>query len=151
MGQRFLNPYPQFLDSTPAVYSGGLLYFYASGTSSLLDTYSNEALSVANTNPVVLNSAGRPAVAIFLSNVAYKVVLKDSSGSEIWTIDPYYGTDFKSVTVTKVGSGSPTGSVAGTAGSSGGNSSGDSTGNSGGIDFGDASGGNSGGSAGSER
>jgi hypothetical protein len=75
--------------------------------------------SHANTNPVILNSAGYPDVAIFLQNRPYKVVLKDSNDVTITTVDPYYVTDLKSVSITKVGLGAPTGLVEGTAGSPG--------------------------------
>lgn len=119
MAQRFNVPFSQFLSSTPSVYAGGFLYFYATGTTTPLDTYSNNTLATPNANPVVLNSAGRPSTAIFLQNLPYKVVLKDVSGNEIWTADPVSTTDFQSLCITKVGSGSPSGLVAGTAGSSG--------------------------------
>lgn len=84
---RFQNPNEQFLDATGQPYSGGFLYFYSSGTSTPLATYSDSGLSIANTNPVVLDSAGR-AGSIFLQAQLYKVVLKDSSGVQIWTEDP---------------------------------------------------------------
>ena len=119
MAQRFYPVFPQHLDSTPSVYAGGFLYFYATGTTTPLDTYSNNTLATPNANPVVLNSAGRPSTAIFLQNLPYKVVLKDVNGAEIWTADPVSTTDFQSLCITKVGSGSPSGLVAGTAGSSG--------------------------------
>ncbi|WP_441235668.1 hypothetical protein [Bradyrhizobium sp. 930_D9_N1_4] len=118
MAGRFINPFPQFTDSTPDVYSGGKLYFYATGTSTPLNTYTTKALAVANPNPVVLNSAGRPAVDIFLQDLEYKVVLKDASDNIIWTADPVSHRDSLLVAKTSTGSGSPNGSVAGTAGSS---------------------------------
>jgi hypothetical protein len=118
MAGRFINPFPQFTDATPDVYSGGKLYFYATGTDTPLNTYTTKALSVANPNPVVLNSAGRPAVNIFLQDLEYKVVLKDSSDNTIWTADPVSHRDSLLVAKTVTGSGSPNGSVAGTAGSS---------------------------------
>ena len=62
MAGRFVNPYPQFSDSTPTMYSGAKLFFYEAGTSTKLNTYSDRSLSSANNNQVVLNSAGRPAV-----------------------------------------------------------------------------------------
>jgi len=118
MAGRFINPYSQFMDSTPDVYSGGKLYFYASGTSTPLNTYTTKALSVANPNPIVLNSAGRPAVDIFLQDLEYKVVLTDANDVVIWTADPVSHRDSLLVAKTVTGSGSPNGSVAGTAGSS---------------------------------
>lgn len=118
MAGRFVNPYPQFADATPDVYAGGRLCFYATGTSTPLDTYTTKALAVANPNPIVLNSAGRPAVDIFLQDLEYKVVLKDANDNEIWTADPVSHRDSLLVAKTITGSGSPNGSVAGTAGSS---------------------------------
>jgi hypothetical protein len=123
VANRFFNPNEQFCDSAGQVYAGGTLDFYASGTSTRLNTYSDSALSIANTNPVVLDSAGR-ANSIFLQNLAYKVVLSqlNSDGvtfSQIWTEDPVYSSDYSTRAKLTSGSGSPNGSVAGTAGSAG--------------------------------
>lgn len=117
MAGRFNNPFPQFLDSTPNVYAGGTLEFYASGTSTPQNIYTNEALSTPADNPLTLNSAGRPAVDIFLQDLDYKVVLKDVDGNEIWTADPVSARDSSYIAKTLTGSGSPNGVVAGTAGS----------------------------------
>jgi hypothetical protein len=118
MGGRFFNPRARHSSST-AAYSGGKLYFYAAGTSTPLDTYSDYALATPNANPVVLNSAGYPDSSIFLSDAGYKVVLKDSSDNTIWTEDNVYARDQALITARKTGSGSPSGAVAGTAGSAG--------------------------------
>lgn len=119
MGQRLNNPFPQFWSSS-AAYSGGTLTFFASGGSTPLAVYSDKALSSSIGTSVTLNSAGRYIASdIFLSNVDYKVVLKDSDGVTIWTADPVRGSDFTSVPLWSVGSGSPSGVVAGTAASSG--------------------------------
>ena len=122
MAGRFVNPYPQFSDSTPAMYSGAKLFFYAAGTSTKLNTYSDRTLSSANTNPVVLNSAGRPAVEIWLQDLDYKVVLAPSTDTDpptspIWSSDYVRARDSALIAKTITGSGSPNGSVAGTAGS----------------------------------
>ena len=117
MAGRFINPYSQFMDSTPDVYVGGKLYFYQTGTSTPLNTYTTKALAVANPNPVVLNSAGRPSVDIFLQDLEYKVVLTDASDNIIWTADPVSHRDSQLVAKTLTGSGTPNGAVAGTAGS----------------------------------
>lgn len=117
MAGRFINPYSQFMDSTPDVYVGGKLYFYQTDTSTPLNTYTTKALAVANPNPVVLNSAGRPAVDIFLQDLEYKVVLTDADDNVIWTADPVSHRDSQLVAKTLTGSGTPNGAVAGTAGS----------------------------------
>lgn len=116
MANRLFSPDEQYCDQTGLPYAGGTLSFYASGTSTPLNTYSNQALSIANTNPVVLDSAGR-AGSIFLQNLAYKVVLADSSANQIWTEDPVYSSDFSTVGQFQTNVGNPNGAVAGTAGS----------------------------------
>jgi hypothetical protein len=78
------------VDTNGDPYAGGLLYFYETGTTTLLDTYSDEILSSANANPVVADSAGRFA-AIFLKPQAYKVVFKTSADVTVWTQDPVNG------------------------------------------------------------
>lgn len=82
-----LSPSPKFtaLDSTGAPLAGGQLYTYAAGTTTPLTTYTDSTGTVANTNPVVLNSRGEAD--IWLSSLAYKYVLKDSIGNLIWTVD----------------------------------------------------------------
>jgi len=122
MASRFVNPFPQYLDSTPEVRAGAKLFFYAAGTSTKQNTYSDRTLSSANTNPVVLNSSGYPAVDIYLQDLDYKVVLAPSTdtdppGSPIWTADYVRGRDSALIAKTVTGSGSPNGTVAGTAGS----------------------------------
>jgi len=123
MSGRFINPFPQFLDATPTVRAGAKLFFYAAGTSTKQNTYSDRALSSANTNPVVLNSAGYPSTDIYLQDLDYKVVLApatdtDPPTSPIWTADYVRARDSALIAKTLTGSGSPSGVVAGTAGSS---------------------------------
>lgn len=122
MAGRFVNPLPQFSDATPTMYAGAKVFFYATGTSTKLSTYTTKALSVANPNPVVLNSAGRLPNDVFLQDLEYKVVLAPSTDSDppsspIWTADPVSHRDQSLVAKTITGSGSPNGVVAGTAGS----------------------------------
>lgn len=123
MAGRFVNPFPQFMDATPTMRSGAKLFFYAAGTSTKQNTYSDKALSSANTNPVVLNSAGYSSTDIYLQDLDYKVVLAPSTdtdppSSPIWSADYVRGRDSALVAKTGTGSGSPNGTVAGTAGSS---------------------------------
>lgn len=119
MAGRFTNPFPQFSDSTPAMYSGGFLKFYASGTSTPLAVYSDSLATVSIGTSVTLNSAGRPSTLIYLADVAYKVTLEYPASTVIWTADPVYARDAALVAKTSTGSGSPNGTVAGTAGSAG--------------------------------
>jgi hypothetical protein len=120
---RYPDPDVQFSDSTGAALAGAQLFFYASGTSTKLNTYSDAALSIANTNPVVLDANGR-AGAIFLQNLRYKVVLAPSTDTDpptspIWTQDPVYTSDFSTVAQVQGVNGSPNGQLAGTAASAG--------------------------------
>ena len=73
------------LDSDGNPLSGGKLFAYAAGTTTPQDTYTSSALTSANTNPVVLDSAGRAT--IFLSSSAYKFILKTSADVTVWTVD----------------------------------------------------------------
>ena len=120
MAGLFPNPFPQYVDSAGLPVSGGTLNFYETGTSTPLAVYSDQTLSTSLGTSVTLNSAGRPSTQIFLQNgPAYKVILRDSAAAEIWTAPYVSATDILSVTLRKVGSGSPNGVVAGTAGSAG--------------------------------
>ena len=83
----FLSPAPklQFFatDGSPLV--GGKLYTYAAGTSTPLATYTDSTGTAANPNPVILDSRGEAA--IWLASVEYKMVLKTSNDTLIWTVD----------------------------------------------------------------
>lgn len=65
------------------------LDFYASGTSTRLDTYSNPDLALihVNANPVVADSGGLFGP-IYLQPTAYSVFLKTSAGAAVWNQDP---------------------------------------------------------------
>jgi len=76
----------QFIGPTGAPIAFGLLYTYEAGTTTPLATYGPSG--AANTNPVVLDAAGRADVWV-PANVAYKFSLTDSAGNQIpgWPID----------------------------------------------------------------
>jgi hypothetical protein len=83
----------QFFDNNGVPLSGGLLYTYAAGTTMPQVTYTSSNGLTANTNPIVLNSAGRPPSQIWVtSNVSYKFVLKTSTDVLIATYDNIYGS-----------------------------------------------------------
>ena len=95
-----LQPVPiqQPLDNAGRTLQGQCLYTYAAGTTTPQTTYSNSALSVPNTNPIVLNGFGREP-AVYLSAVSYKIVLAYattpgncpvSPGTVIWSQDNVY-------------------------------------------------------------
>lgn len=124
MANRFVDPRPQFLDSSPAVYAGGFLYFYETLSTTPVDTFSDSSLTTENPNPVVLDSAGRPPNDVFLDpNVTYKVVLKDANGVEVWTADPVDDPTANVTAAFQVYAGNPNGNLAGSAGTPGGSGS----------------------------
>jgi len=71
--------------------NGAKLYFYLTGTTTPHDTWSDVGLTTPNTNPVVADSSGRFPNVFLDPTVAYKVVLTDSAGVQIWTADPVQG------------------------------------------------------------
>jgi hypothetical protein len=95
MATRLVPQLWQVLDANGNPGNGFKLYFYATGTSNLKDTYSDTALSVANANPVICNSDGHPAngsgdpISVWgVNKEDYKVILKDASDNTILTEDP---------------------------------------------------------------
>lgn len=66
---------------------GAQLFFYQAGTSTPLDTYSDSALSSANSNPVEANGKGQFGAIYMKRNQKYKIVLKDSDDNIIYTRD----------------------------------------------------------------
>jgi hypothetical protein len=87
LASRFVLPYQTVIDATGVPIPGAQLYFYESGTSTPLDTFSDPNLTVPNQNPVPADAGGR-FPNIFLLPQAYKVVLTDALDDEIWTADP---------------------------------------------------------------
>jgi hypothetical protein len=82
----------QFFTNSGAPLSGGLLYTYAAGTTTPQATYTTAAGTTANSNPIVLNSAGRLDSEVWLtSTLTYKFILKDSGGVTIATYDDIPG------------------------------------------------------------
>lgn len=91
MANRFVAPVFTALDSIGVSISGAKLNFYQAGTTTRLDTFSDNALTSAHANPVVADSAGR-FPDIFLQAQNYKVVFTDAVDVTIWTADPVAGT-----------------------------------------------------------
>lgn len=87
MAERFTNPVPQYLDSQGSTLAGAKVYFYESSTSTPLDTFSDEALTVANLNPVICDGDGR-LPNTFLQDAQYKVRMDTAADVTIWERDP---------------------------------------------------------------
>ena len=107
---------PQYLtdDGNPA--ASYLLFVYAAGTTTKITTYTDQALTVPNANPIVLDAAGRATIFLDPSEGDAKVVLEpsvalggtDPPTNALWTRD--------NLTVIPAG---PNVDVTATAGSSG--------------------------------
>lgn len=124
MGNRFINPWPQFLNDSGVVRSGGGIAFYLTGTSTPASTFQNSTLSTPNSNPVPFDSAGRPTQEIFLDpNVTYKAVfLSDYTNlsSVVRTLDPVVDPAANVTAAIQVYPGNPNGNLAGNQGTPGG-------------------------------
>ena len=81
----------QFFDNNGVPLSGGLIYQYQAGSSTLLTTYTTVNGNVANANPIVLDASGRPSNEIWMqTGYSYKIVIQTSSGSTLQTLDNLY-------------------------------------------------------------
>lgn len=92
----FLSPLAgagqQFLDSSGDPLTSRLLYTYASGTTTPQTTFTTINGVTQNTNPIVMDAAGRLESEVWLSGgVAYKIVLRGATGALIGTYDDIYG------------------------------------------------------------
>jgi hypothetical protein len=84
----------QFFDNNGVPLAGGLIYTYTAGTSTPATTYTSVTGLIANSNPIVLDSAGRtPQEIWFTQGASYKFVLRDSAGSVIGTYDNLVGVN----------------------------------------------------------
>jgi hypothetical protein len=84
----------QFFNNDGTVLAGGKIYTYAAGTSTAAPTYTTYTGSIAHTNPIILDSAGRvPSGQIWLSfGVSYKFIIRDSANALIGTFDNIAGS-----------------------------------------------------------
>jgi hypothetical protein len=83
------DPFEQMCDDDGNPLSSGTLTTFLAGLSTPATTYSDVNLTIANTNPISLDAAGRPTSgAIFLTpGVSYKFILKDVLGATVATRD----------------------------------------------------------------
>ena len=78
----------QFSDANGAPLTGGLIYTYLSGTTTPVTTYTSRDGTTNNTNPIVLDAAGRTPAEIWLDGgVLYKFILKTSAFVQIGSYD----------------------------------------------------------------
>lgn len=82
----------QFFNNDGLPLNAGRIYTYQAGSTTPLTTYTDSSGLIANTNPIVLGTDGRPPSTIWLTEgFFYKFVLKDSSDVTIQTYDNLYG------------------------------------------------------------
>jgi hypothetical protein len=92
----------QFFDNDGNVLSGGKIYTYLAGSSTNVATYTTSSGSIAHSNPIILDSAGRvPSGEIWLTDgISYKFVLNNSSNTLIGTYDNIVGINSNFVNFT---------------------------------------------------
>lgn len=84
MPTAYISPRFAAVDSFGNPLVGGRLYTYANNTTTPQTTYQDAAGTIANTNPIILDSRGEAV--IFLSEgVVYTWVLKDANDALIWS------------------------------------------------------------------
>ena len=83
----------QLFDNNGNPLTGGKIYTYSAGTTTNQTTYTSSAGNVAQSNPIILDAAGRvPAGEIWLTDgLLYKFVITDSNDVLIGTYDNVVG------------------------------------------------------------
>ena len=78
----------QFFDDNGNPLTGGKVFTYAAGTTTPLATYTTSAGTVANTNPIILDAAGRTPNEIWLAaGTLYKFIVQTSVNVLVGTYD----------------------------------------------------------------
>jgi hypothetical protein len=81
------TPELQFIDADGHPYSGGTLETYVPSTTTPKSTWLDPSQSALNTNPIILDAAGR---CIVFGDGAYRLILRDSAGNLVF--DQYSDT-----------------------------------------------------------
>ena len=82
----------QFFNNDGLPLNAGKIYTYQAGSTTPLTTYTDSSGLIANTNPIILGTDGRPPSTIWLSEgFFYKFVLTTSADVTIQTYDNIYG------------------------------------------------------------
>lgn len=81
----------QFFDNNGVPLAGGLIYQYQAGSSTPLSTYTTNNGTTPNSNPIILDSAGRSATEIWMQiGYTYKLIIQTSAGVILQTLDNLY-------------------------------------------------------------
>ncbi len=82
----------QFFNNDGLPLNAGKIFTYQAGSTTPLTTYTDSSGLIANTNPIILGTDGRPPSTIWLTEgFFYKFVLKTSADVTIQTYDNLYG------------------------------------------------------------
>jgi hypothetical protein len=82
----------QFFSNEGLPLAGGKLQTFQAGSTTPLATYTDSSGLIANTNPIILGTSGRPPETIWLEEgFFYKFVLSDANDVVIQTYDNLYG------------------------------------------------------------
>jgi hypothetical protein len=102
----------QFFNNSGVPLAGGKIYTYVAGTSTPQVTYTTRAATVAHSNPIILDSAGRvPSGEVWLvPNFSYKFLIQDSNDVLIGSYDDLPGVTFGSNSIVVYGA-DPTGAT----------------------------------------
>jgi hypothetical protein len=80
------SPKRQFFDNAGRPAAGYKLHTYLSGTTTPATTWQDQAATIANTNPITLDSRGECLLWLD-DNQEYTLVLKTATGATIWTVN----------------------------------------------------------------
>lgn len=80
------TPKQQFFDSNGSPLVAGKVYTYAGGTTTPIETYTSQAGTSVNTNPIILDSRGMANIWL-QPTVAYKFVITDENDVTQYTTD----------------------------------------------------------------
>lgn len=83
------NIVTQFFDNNGDPLSAGSVYTYSAGTTNLLATFTTPAGDIQNTNPIILDAAGKADIYIS-PNTNYKFVVYDKDGVLLERVEPVF-------------------------------------------------------------
>jgi hypothetical protein len=75
------DPVPQFCDANGLPYAGGSISTYVVGTTTPKQTWLDPQQAALNTNPIVLDAAGR---CVMYGDGDYRLILRDAAGNLVW-------------------------------------------------------------------
>jgi lysophospholipase L1-like esterase len=90
------QPHQTYVDQGGAPCAGCALFSYTAGSTIPKPTYKDAGGTVPNTNPIVLSVQGGADIWV-TKNTAYKFVLKNTSGTTLWTVDNVTTTGSNSI------------------------------------------------------